>query len=59
MQDEKCRYCGSQDVRVRNIEIRQINSRTMALCSKENVRELECNRCGYVLSLSGMAPALA
>jgi ribosomal protein L40E len=52
MQETQCRHCGSCEVRVKEIEIRHINSHTMALNAKEKVRELECQRCGWVASLS-------
>jgi hypothetical protein len=51
MQEVKCRNCGSHSVRVKEIELRHINPRSMALRSREIVRESECKSCGLVLSL--------
>ena len=54
MQQTQCHHCASTDVRVKDIEIRHINSHTMALNGKEKVQELECLRCGWVISLGPM-----
>lgn len=42
-----CRYCGSDDMSTREIEIRRINARTMRTASSQWITEIECRLCGW------------
>lgn len=55
MQETCCRHCGSTSVKLKEIEIRHINSRTMNIASKQKVTELECTGCGLVTSMDKAA----
>jgi hypothetical protein len=49
-----CRYCGSSDVKSKEIEIRRVNAYTMTIASRQMVTELECRLCGWVGSPEGL-----
>lgn len=50
MKEGQCRNCGSVNIRLKEIQVRHINSRTMCLSSTETVHELECKACGWVVA---------
>lgn len=43
-----CRYCGSSNLKHKEIEIRHVNSNTMQIKQLRKVIELECRVCGWV-----------
>jgi ribosomal protein L40E len=57
MQEKRCRHCGSSAIKVKEIEIRHINSHNMSVASKQKVTELECMSCGLVISLDKASAA--
>jgi hypothetical protein len=58
MQEQKCRRCGSQNLKVKKFELRHVNSRTMKLNSSQKLTELECRECDWMITLEDM-PAMA
>jgi hypothetical protein len=51
MQEKFCGHCGGSQIQTKEIEIRHINSNTMALASRQKVIELFCKACGWVSSI--------
>jgi len=43
-----CRYCGSSDLKVKEVEIRRVNAVTMAIAALYHVTEHECSCCGWI-----------
>jgi ribosomal protein L40E len=53
-----CRYCGSNNLATKEIEIRRINVLNMSISSRQQVTEFECRRCGWT-DTADMRPAVA
>lgn len=51
MQNKRCGSCGSQDTRIKEFEIRHVNSRTMKLNSSQKMKELVCRECDWHITL--------
>lgn len=50
MPEKICRYCGSNQLKAKEIEIRRINAISMTLASTQWVTELECQHCGWTVA---------
>ena len=48
MKNPSCSRCAGARVTVREIELRKINVRNMALASRQNVIEVECLDCELI-----------
>lgn len=53
-----CRYCGSNNLATKEIEIRRINVFNMTISSRQQVTEFECQHCGWT-GTADMLPAAA
>ena len=59
MKSSSCSRCAGSRVIVREIELRKINVRNMALASRQNVIEIECLDCELIDVLETVAAAAA